>query len=241
MSASFLLSLLVSAAVITKAPNAPEVDLSTMVHFKSASFEMGIGDLTPGPYGDGWYIDQQPLQTLSIEAFYLDRHEVRVSDFARFLTYAAGDYHFRDDQPIERVDGGYLARAGAEAQPMRLVSWSAARDYCLWAGKRLVREAEFEYAIRGDSGRTWPWLEGGVTCGRANHFTGSSRCQQGVVDVMSFPEGDSPEGVSDLVGNVAEWTEDDYAPYAISSPSAIVPTYDFKVVRGGGFINWSKR
>ena len=234
MSAAMTLALSLTLLGAQKAPVAPEVDLSTMVAL-SGTFDMGWEDATPGPYGDGWFIDQQPLHTLTLEAFYLDKTEVTVAEFARFLTHAAGDYHFRDDQPIERVKEGYLPVVGTGQEPMRLVDYKAARDYCRWAGKRLPTEEEFEFAIRGEEGRVWPWAEGGVNCARANHFTGASHCQAGPVEVGAHPEGVSVDGLYDLVGNVAEWTLNTYAPYGIGTPASVVPAEGLFVVRGGGW------
>ena len=235
MSLTLSLLALVALGAHDKLPVAPEVDLTTMVAFEAATVEIGVEDVTPGPYGDGWFIDQQPLHSKTIDAFYLDRDEVSVSEYARFQTHAAGAYHPSSPQLITRVKEGYLPLEGRGDEPIRHVTWFAARDYCRWAGKRLPSEAEFERALRGPDGRTWPWEEGGVTCAKANHFTGASHCQEGPIARGAHPQGDSPEGVRDLVGNVAEWTGDNYAAYSPSAPAASVPPDGLKVVRGGGW------
>ena len=235
MSLSLSIVALLALGVPDKLPVAPEVDLTTMVAFEAGTIQMGVEDLTPGPYGDGWFIDQQPLHTKALEAFYLDRDEVSVGEYARFQTYAAGAYHPTSPQLIERVKEGYLPAPEKADEPIRNVTWFAARDYCRWAGKRLPSEAEFERAIRGLDSRTWPWEEGGVNCLKANHFTGASHCHEGPRVRGSHPEGASPEGVRDLVGNVAEWTGDNYAAYSPSTPAALVPPDGLKVVRGGGW------
>ena len=196
-----------------KHATAPEVDLSTMIAFEAGSFVMGVEDLPVGPYGDWWFVDQQPAHEVQLGAFHLDRHEVTVSDFALFLTHAAGEFHFHPDQPIERVASGYLPRADQGQRPIHYVSWQAAQHYCLWAGKRLPTEAEWERAAAGVEGRAFPWGDEGSNCTRATHFTGSSYCQATALEVQQRPEGVSPDGVHDLAGNVAEWTADFYDAY----------------------------
>jgi formylglycine-generating enzyme required for sulfatase activity len=235
MNVALSIVVMLAQVAVEKAPVAPEVDLTTMVSFDAASFEMGFEDVTPGPYGDGWFIDQQPLHAVDLAAFYLDRDEVTVSDYARFQTHAAGAYHPSSRQLIERVRDGYLPVEGRGDEPIRHITWFAARDYCRWAGKRLPTEAEHERAVRGLDGRIWPWGEGGISCAKANYFTGASHCQGGPLLVGSHPEGDSVDGVRDLVGNVAEWTGDNYAAYSPSTPAAAVPPDGLKVVRGGGW------
>ncbi|HIN85941.1 MAG TPA: hypothetical protein EYN06_05620 [Myxococcales bacterium] len=124
-------------------------------------------------------------------------------------------------------------------EPIRYVSWDAARNYCQWAGKRLPTEAEWEYSVRGKEGRVFPWSEGGANCQRANYFSGASHCQRRPVDVGSHAEGATPEGVHDLAGNVAEWVADDYGDYdsGINSDPWVNTGSTTKVVRGGGWMD----
>jgi len=222
-----------------KHATAPEVELSTMIAFEASSFTMGVEDLPVAPYGDWWFVDQQPAHEVQLSAFYLDRHEVSVAQFALFLTHAAGAFHFHPDQPIERVAGGYLPRAERDQHPINYVSWQAAHHYCLWAGKRLPTEAEWERAAAGIEGRAYPWGDEGSSCDRASYFTGSSYCQEGPLAVGQRPDGLSPDGIDDLGGNVAEWVADYYDPYPAepqqdpSGPEQGI----WRVVRGGGHLD----
>ncbi len=239
------LALLVATAAwaASKQATAPEPDLEAMVAFEASTFEMGHPEQEPAPYGDTWYVDQVPAHEVTLSAYRLDRTEVTVEDFALFLTWAAGEYHFHADQPIERVEGGYLARPGAEQEPIRQVTWEAAHHYCLWAGKRLPTEAEWERAAAGADVREWPWeAEGGPNCRRAVYFTGQSYCADGPTQVGSHPEGATPEGVEDLAGNVAEWVFDRYDDYDEEPQTDPVgpDRGSARVIRGGGFLEWTQ-
>lgn len=223
-----------------KAPRAPMLSLDDMVRHDAAEWEMGISsDREVGDYGDSWLVDQQPRHTVETDAFYLDETEVTVRQFALFLTYAAGDLHYHPDQPIDPVDFGYLPEPDTADQPIRQVTWRAARDYCIWAGKRLPTEAEWEFAATGQQRRTYPWGDEGGGCEYANYFVGRSWCNDGPVAVDSYNQGDTPNGVADMGGNVAEWTADWYGEYP--SESVTNPTGpddgNFKVIRGGGFVD----
>jgi len=224
-----------------KHPRAPEITFDELVDYPTATYIRGIRYQEIGRYGDSWFVDQQPANTVSVDGFFLDKHEVTVREFALFLTYAAGELHYHDDQPIDRVDGGYRPAEGTAREPIRQVTWWAARDYCRWAGKRLPTESEWEFAARGTDERTYPWGNDSSNCDRANHFTGRTFCNDGPVEVGSHPDGTTARGTHDLAGNVAEWTADWYADYPDSDETIDNPTGPkdgtYKVVRGGGYLD----
>ena len=89
------------------------------------------------------------------------------------------------------------------SRPVVNVDWNEAVAYCRHFDCNLPTDTQWEFAARGKQSRTYPW-EGAAEPGdpRAN-------CK-GALDSPSpvgiFPDGDTPEGVSDLLGNVWEWT-----------------------------------
>jgi iron(II)-dependent oxidoreductase len=118
------------------------------------------------------------------------------------------------------------------------VSWYEAEAYCRYRGRRLPTEAEWEAAAT-DLGRRrrFPWGDAEPDPARANLEWRSSGC----VDVGAHPLGDSPAGCRQMIGNVWEWTQNDFLPY----PGFAADPYQeysepwfgtHKVLRGGCWV-----
>ena len=142
--------------------------------------------------------------TVEVAAFAIDRTEVTIGAYRRCVD--AG----RCPQPSKAAGEtrpNYLLDPAFERFPMVNVDWSAASAYCVWRGKRLPSAVEWEAAAGSAPGsaqpRTYPWGEQ-FQLQRANSIrTGIGDTQE----VGSYqPIGDSALGISDLAGNVAEWT-----------------------------------
>lgn len=123
--------------------------------------------------------------------------------------------------------------------PVCWVNGHEAEAYCAWANRRLPTEAEWERAATGPTKRTYPWGDDAPTPERAN----LDYRHGGPVDVSAFPEGDSPYGCRQMIGNVWEWTSSLLGPYPGFSPMAYKeysqPYFGEKpVLRGGG---WATR
>jgi formylglycine-generating enzyme len=169
-------------------------------------------------------------QTRYLPSFWLDRTEVRVSDYARCVDagrcapagYAAGAERF------ERPD-----------LPVTFVRFQDARDYCQFRGARLPSEAEFERAARGANGRVYPWGDwyNAHACNHGRLGLLPNEDSDGYAElapVGAFPAGRTPDGILDLSGNVAEWQADAYRE-RYQDPVPEENEGVRRVVRGGSF------
>jgi gamma-glutamyl hercynylcysteine S-oxide synthase len=159
---------------------------------------------------------EHPMQ---IKSFWIDKYPVTNAEFKNFLD--STHYHPQDDLNFLKdwKDGNFPA--GWERKPVTWVSMEDARAYATWAGKRLPHEWEWQYAAQGNDSkngdtRIYPW--GNEWNASAVPTPDKSRTMRGPDAVDAHPQGASPFGVTDLVGNVWQWTDefvDDHTRAAI--------------------------
>lgn len=127
-----------------------------------------------------------------------------------------------------------------EELPINCVTWHEAFAFCVWDEGFLPTEAEWNFAASGGAEqRAFPWSTPPgstvINCSFANYEPCSTGV--GVRQVGYSPMGDGRYGQSDLDGNVAEWTLDEYQA-AYPDPCvdcAFTGTTGQKTLRGGGF------
>ncbi len=194
--------------------------------------ETPTGDMVLVPAGPTLIGRENAITTIDT-AFYIDRTEVSAGTYKRFL------------QETGRMVPPEI-ESSAPDHPAANVSWNDARTFAEWAQKRLPTALEWEKAARGEAGQQLPW-NGSAAPERANvPIDRASAANRQVASVTSYPEGVSPYGALNMIGNVWEWTS---TPTAAPPPDQIdqlrrtLPdlnppvseTEAFYQVRGGGY------
>ena len=141
--------------------------------------------------------------SIHIDSFWIDKYPVTNREFKRFLEAT----HYRPPDELNFLrdwqNGAYPQ--GWDDKPVTWISFEDAEAYARWAGKRLPHEWEWQYAAQGQDGRFYPW--GSQWEASAVPVPDKSRTMRGPDSVAAHPNGASPFGLMDLVGNVWQWTD----------------------------------
>ena len=221
------------------------------------------GPFTMGTSTEPWALDnERPAHPVTVPGFYLDTTPVTNAAYAEFIAdggydnprwwrpagwdhrqkagLAAPLYWRREGSGWVRTRFG-VTEAVPPAEPVMHVCWYEAQAYAAWAGRRLPTEAEWEKAARYDPAtgrsRRFPWGDEDLTPDRAN--LGQRHLQP--APAGSYPQGASPAGVRQLIGDVWEWTASDFLPYPGFTAwpsreySEVFFGSEYKMLRGGAF------
>jgi formylglycine-generating enzyme required for sulfatase activity len=192
-----------------------------------------------------------------VPTFCIDTTEVTAADYADCVKKKAcpepkGGADWPEITKDDRARWTRYCNGGTDRgdHPMNCVAFDDAAAYCRTVGKRLPTEEQWELAARGLDARAYPWGLDAPSAVRVNACDrGCAQRGDGNVTVIAqrlegddgfeatspvatFAQGASPEGVFDLAGNVAEWTDAPYCPYGQAACGSSA-----RVVRGGSWLS----
>jgi iron(II)-dependent oxidoreductase len=192
-------------------------------------------------------------RVILVECFFLDRYPVTNGEYYEFVSAGAYGQVALWDQTIWPAVLDLVDRSGQPGprfwengcyhphkadHPVVGVSWYEARAYARWVGKRLPTDAEWvkagSWPVKVSDNarlqRRYPWGES-MDRARANLWASG---RGGTVPVHEFPEGVSVGGVSQLIGNVWEWTRGGFSPTTADGEELLLEG-SMKSIRGGAF------
>ena len=226
------------------APKRAPIDTTKFVLVEGGTYKMGTDNPVEKP--------ESPAHTVSISSFYLGKTEVTFEDFDKYTSATGKD----------TVTSGAWGRG---KQPVFMVSWYDAINYCNWLsekeklskyykidsaknvvivdtakGYRLPTEAEWEYAARGGRKTKDLPFAGGDVINNVGWYIDNAGGQ-------THPVAQKPAnelGFYDMTGNVFEWVWDwyndnTYAEVAGNDPRG-PKTGSYRVMRGGAWFSYGK-
>jgi formylglycine-generating enzyme required for sulfatase activity len=157
--------------------------------------------------------EERPKQHIRLAAFQIEQYEVSNRQY-RFCVQA-GKCSPPATEPERYYNDSKLH------YPIVGITAIQAAEYCRWLGRRLPTELEWEGAARGfePKSRLWPWGNTPPTRQRANILSGNTSKEIELVN--SHPDGVTPEGIYNLVGNVREWTASYFPEYSNSTQQQV--------------------
>lgn len=158
--------------------------------------------------------DEKPGMFLETPAYWIDKFEVTVGQYKKCVDAGKCDKPsniWSPQNPTALFGNPNLA--AVQDYPITFVSHGNASQYCVWVGKRLPYEYEWEKAARGPhDARIWPWGNtwDGYKANAAQGKPGPLIVTQYSNPIDSQSYGCSIFGVCNLIGNVREWVADYY-------------------------------
>jgi formylglycine-generating enzyme required for sulfatase activity/predicted nucleic acid-binding protein len=194
-----------------------------------------------------WLLAQMPQHEVDLFAFYIGRYPVTNAEYAAFVEASEGQV-----RPPRHWEKGEVPPELA-SHPVVNITWQDAMAYCDWLSQqmgkkyRLPTEAEWEKAASWDpqAGKKclYPWGDEWDPA-RCNN---KASPEWGTTPVGQYRQagGDSPHGLSDMAGNVWEWTLSKWGgdrnepafdyPYDRHDGREDLDGTEFRVLRGGSF------
>jgi formylglycine-generating enzyme required for sulfatase activity len=214
------------------------VDGAIMVYVPGGEFTMGLNEAEVEQvakdlgYTDSaklWAWEAFPKRQLNIPGYFIDKYEVTVEQWQKYIK--ASGHTLKSTETSRHFD-----KPGLQLLPAAEIPWDEAKAYAAWAGKVLPSEEQWEKAARGTDGRLYPWGNEAPTPNRGN-FQVKGKPRQLYTWVGRYPDGASPYGALDLLGNQYEWTRDINNPYPGNPQAEKMKDYGgtMIVLRGGSW------
>jgi len=175
-------------------------------------------------------------KTFPVKAFYIDEHEVTISQYEKFLKETEGKNPLPFLQPgLEMKKENFIPNNWEVIKkaiqdkndfeggpitndcPIINIDFADASAYAKWAGKRLPTELEWMRAATGDNNLSYPWGSepdfSKANTGYDKNFNavnakaGFADGYRGLNPVDSMDSDSSPFEVKGMGGNVSEWVE----------------------------------
>ena len=243
------------APPIERIKNPTGVAPKDMIFINGEKFKMGSDHGMPY---------EAPVHEVSVNSFWIDKHEVTVAEFERFVketgfvtegerigwsgVFSVAEHAWIRCDKVSWRNPDCGDKKPNPNEPVTEVSWNDAVAYAKWAGKRLPTEAEFEFAARGGLVQNeYAWGNELRPNGKpvANWWQGTFPQKDtkedgfnGRAPVMSFPP--NGYGLYDIAGNVWEWTADwyvdDYYEWGSTDNPTGAAKSENKVIRGGSWL-----
>jgi len=199
--------------IVPIAATKPASSPSDMVRIPEGDFQFRVEGIEIEGFNDIGVDVQYPWEDtprrfhdhpMHLKSFWIDKYPVTNAQFKKFIDVT--HHHPQDDLNFLRDWQNGKYPEGWDNKPVTWVSLEDARAYAAWAGKRLPHEWEWQYAAQGSDRRVYPW--GDSWRADAVPAPDKSRTMRGPDAVDAHPQGSSPFGVMDLVGNVWQWTDE---------------------------------
>jgi len=222
----------------------------TSITFKMAAIPAGKFKIGSPVTERGRDNDEGPQKEIELSAFWMDVKEV---------TFAEWDLYFKDSSlpQSKNIDG--ITRATPQyidltwgmgrdgKQPTNSMSYTAAVMYCKWLYTktgifyRLPTEAEWEYACRAGSETAYPFGNDAQSLKEYGYFKDNSGGKFHPVAQLKS----NAWGLYDMLGNLSEWTIDQYDPayygkIAGKNPLTVAGAKYPKTVKGGSYMDEAK-
>jgi formylglycine-generating enzyme required for sulfatase activity len=217
-----------------------------IVPVPAGEFEMGSAAPATSREDPSRKKDEQPRHKVRVDAFWMQAREVTWDEYRLFMFDAQGaetnpkdalvDAVSRPTRPYVEMSFGM----GIDGFPAISMTQHAANKYAEWLSAklgefyRLPTEAEWEYACRAGSATAYPFGDNPSKLADYAWYSANSGGKYHPVGTKK----PNQWGLYDMLGNVMEWTLDQYAPYkpAAASNPWIKATQPYPhAVRGGSW------